>query len=98
MWLIASFIAAVIATILWYASDENRYRLDVLALIFWGTAVMVFVDHLMGFFTEGEFFDMSADALVLGIVMVFFGVFIWEIWLLFRDPKGKIFGVRVPHE
>ncbi len=98
MWLITSFIAAVIATILWYASDENKYRLDVLALIFWGTTIMVFVDHLIGFLNGDEFLDMSASALLLGIVMVFFGVFIWEIWLMFKDPKGKIFRVRAPRE
>ena len=91
MWLITSFIAAVIATILWYSSDSNTYRLDILSLIFWGTTIMVFVDHLMGYLSEGIFLDVSVDALLLGIVMVFFGVFIWEIWLIAKDPKGKIF-------
>ncbi len=92
MWLIVIAFAAVVATALWYSKAENdKYMLKFLSLLLWGATIMVFVDHAIGYLTEGsEFLDMSIDAVVLGFVMVLGALILWEIALLLKDPKQVI--------
>ena len=95
MWLVALALATVISTMLWYFKDDGRYRLDVLSLIFWGSTIMVFVDHAIGYYNEvilaglegGEFVEVSWQAFMLSILLVCVAIALWELYLIFRKPK-----------
>ena len=92
MWLVVVSLAAVITTAIWYAKDtDGKYKLSFLSMIFWGTTIMVFVDHVMGYIAEGgEFLEMIPDATLLGVVLVIVALMVWEAVLLFDDPKGML--------
>jgi len=96
MWLIVLALAAALTTAMWYSKAENDvYMLRLLSLIFWGASIMVLVDHVMGYLMEGgEFLEMTAEATVLGIVLVVAGLICWEIVLLLKDPKGVLYKKR----
>jgi len=90
-------LAAVIATAIWYISDEAReiYNIGFLNLILWGTAIMVFVDHVIGYLSEGgEFIETTPDAILLSIIMLIAAILIWEIVLLIKDPKGVLKSIK----
>jgi hypothetical protein len=94
MWLIILAFAATIATAIWYTQAENdKYQLKYLSLIFWGTTIMVLVDHVVPYLMGGggEFFEVSIEASVLSGVMVIVGLAVWEGALLLKDPKHVIF-------
>jgi hypothetical protein len=92
MWLILTALAAIIATIVWYAtSPEDKYKLGFLSLFFWGATIMWLVDHIMAFATEGgEFFEISLDATMLGVSVFLLALIVWLIVLLVSDPKGVL--------
>jgi len=97
MWLVMTTLAAVIATAIWYISDEAReiYNIGFLNLILWGTAIMVFVDHVIGYLSEGgEFIETTPDAMLLSIIMLIAAILIWEIVLLIKDPKGVLKSIK----
>jgi len=89
MWLIVLLFSAAISTALWYSkAEDDKYMLKFLSLILWGASIMVLVDHIVGYLTEGgEFIEMTAEATVLGFIMLLTAIIIWEIALLIRDPK-----------
>ncbi len=90
MWLIAITFLAIISTVLWYIlPNSSLYKLEFLSLISWGTAIMVFADHLMGYIEDGEFFDLSANAAILSVILVLFALFLWMLSLLLTDPLGR---------
>ncbi len=93
MTLVITFLAAAIATALWYAKAPNSdMRLGTLALIYWGAALMWCVDGIHGLI-EGEGFieisDTAAmfDDAVLGLVVVVVGLVAWAVYLVAKDPK-----------
>jgi hypothetical protein len=90
MWLIITTLAAVITTLIWYLKDpKNEYKLGLLAMIFWGAALMWFVDHVMAYRVEGgEFFEINTDATLLGVSVVIVALLVWGITLLISDPRG----------
>ena len=92
MFLIITALAAVIATIIWYVNaPEDKYKLGLLSLIFWGATLMWLVDHVMAYLMEGgEFFELNLDATMLGVTMVIAGLIVWQIALLVSDPKGVL--------
>ena len=92
MFFIITALAAIVATIVWYVNaPEDKYKLNLLCFIFWGATLMWFVDHVMAFLIEGgEFFEITLDATMLGVVVVLFGLIVWLIALLISDPK-KVF-------
>ena len=91
MWLVILAFAAVMTTFFWYTKDtKGEYKLGFLSLVFWGATIMVFVDHLIAYFEEGEFFDRSLDAILLGIVLVIVALIVWEIFLIVKDPRGRL--------
>jgi len=92
MWLIMTALAAVITTAIWYVkAPEDKYKLGLLSLIFWGATLMWFVDHVMAYLTEGgEFFETNLDATLLGLSVIVFALLVWEIVLLVSDPKGVL--------
>ncbi|MCQ5337094.1 MAG: hypothetical protein NO475_02745 [Candidatus Methanomethylicia archaeon] len=93
MWLIILAFAATIVTPIWYSMAENdKYLLKYLCLILWGATIMVFVDHTIGFLTEGrEFIEFTPHATILGIAMLIVALIIWEIILLIKDPKKVLY-------
>jgi hypothetical protein len=93
MWLITSFIAAIAVTAVWIFAPK-KYQLGFLGLMLWGLAIMVLVDHIMGY-EGGAFVKMETDGLIpngiiLGIVMLIPLFIIWEISLIHSKVKGKI--------
>ena len=94
MWLITSFVAAIIVTAVW-AYAPKKYKLDFLALMLWGLSIMVLVDHVMGYSGSGPFLEMETDGLiqngtVLGIAMLIPVFIIWEISLVLSKTKLQI--------
>ncbi len=92
MWLVVISLAAAIVTAIWYAKDANgNYKLGFLGLMLWGAAILVFVDHVMGYLMEGgEFLEMTPEATLLGIVLVIVALVVWEAALLIEDPLGRL--------
>jgi len=92
MWLIMTTLAAIITTAIWYANaPEDKYKLGLLSLFFWGATLMWLVDHVMAYVTEGgEFFEINLDATLLGVAVIVLALFVWEIVLLVSDPKGAL--------
>jgi peptidoglycan biosynthesis protein MviN/MurJ (putative lipid II flippase) len=92
MWLIMTALAAIITTAIWYIkAPEDKYKLGLLSLIFWGATLMWLVDHVIAYLTDGgEFFEVSPDATLLGISVIVLALFVWETVLLFSDPKGVL--------
>lgn len=93
MWLITSFIAAIAVTAVWIFAPK-KYQLSFLSLMLWGLAIMVLVDHIMGYqggpFIEMETNGLITNATVLGITMLIPIFIIWEISLVHSKLKGKI--------
>jgi peptidoglycan biosynthesis protein MviN/MurJ (putative lipid II flippase) len=92
MWLILTALAAIITTAIWYIrAPEDKYKLGLLSLIFWGATLMWFVDHVMAYLMEGgEFFEINLDATLLGLSVILLALLVWEIVLLVSDPKGVL--------
>ena len=93
MWLVVITLAAIVVTAIWYVNDKARtyYRIGFLNLMLWGTAIMVFVDHLMGYLEEGgDFIETTPEATFLSIVLLITVLIVWEIVLLVKDPKGLL--------
>jgi len=91
MWLIEISLAAILVTAIWYAKDDGKLKLNLLGLMLWGAAIMIFVDHIMGYLMEGgEFIEMTADATLLGVGLIIIASAIWQAILLAEDPAGKI--------
>lgn len=92
MRLVVLAMAATLSTAIWYSKAENDvYMLKLLSLMLWGATIMVFIDHVMGYLVEGgEFIEMSAEATVLGFVLLIVALVIWEIVLIVKDPKGVL--------
>jgi len=93
MWLITSFIAAIAVTAVWIFAPK-KYLLGFLGLMLWGLAIMVLVDHIMGYkggpFVEMETGGLFPNGVVLGIVMLIPIFIIWEVSLIHSKVKGKI--------
>jgi len=93
MWLITSFIAAIAVTAVWIFAPK-KYQFNFLGLMLWGLAIMVLVDHILGY-QGGPFIEMETDGLitnatVLGITMLIPIFIIWEISLVHSKLTGKI--------
>jgi hypothetical protein len=94
MWLITTLIAALAVTAVWFIAPK-KYQLGLLGLMLWGLAVMILVDHIMGYSGSGPFLEMETDGLiengtVLGIAMLVPIFTIWEIVLTMSKIKGKM--------
>ena len=91
MWLVTTSIAALFVTALGFFSPK-KYRLDLLSLMLWGAAVMIFIDHLLGY-GGGEFLEMETGGLIpngalLGVTMLIPIFTIWELIVLISKRKG----------
>lgn len=96
MTLLTAAFAAIITTIVWY-NNENRnlLKLGTLSLMYWGATLMWFVDAIFEYAElKAEYFTPApADMLndfFLGLSVVAFGLIIWLVILLVKDPKGIV--------
>ena len=96
MTLLIAVFAAVITTIIWYTNDKrSQLKLGTLALMYWGASLMWMVDAVVEYIELGaEFFtpassDMLNDAF-LGLSVVAFGLIIWLVILMVKDPLGVV--------
>lgn len=92
MWLVTTSIAAVGATLTKFVLPKD-YRLDFLALMLWGAAVMILIDHILGYeggaFLEKTTDGMIANSTVLGIAMLVPVFVIWGASLLISNLKRR---------
>lgn len=68
-----------------FVRNPKAYRLDWLCLMLWGLAIMVLVDHSIGFMMEGgEFIEVTTEGLIgngalLGLAMLMPILVAWEV-------------------
>lgn len=96
MWLIVSWWAAVVATIAYiFVKNPKAYHLDWLCLMLWGLAIMVLIDHSIGFVMEGgEFIEVVTEGHIengalLGITMLIPIFVAWEVAVLVSKVRGN---------
>lgn len=96
MTLLITIFAAITCTIVWYqAASRAEMKLGMLCLMYWGAAIMWFVDAIYEYaeLHEAYFTPAPADMLndsFLGLSVVALGLIIWLFVLLFKDPKGVV--------
>ena len=96
MCLVITVICAVAATLVWYASATAReLKVGVLCWLFWGAALMWFVDAVFEYAELGaKYFTPSAADMLndsfLGISAAALALVIWIAVLLVSDPRGVI--------
>jgi len=92
MWLILTALAAIVTTVIWYVNaPEDKYKVGLLSLAFWGATLMWLVDHIMAYIAEGgEFLELNQDATMLGVSVILFALIVWLFILLISDPKGVL--------
>ncbi len=95
MWLILTALAAIVTTLIWYIkSPDDKYKLGLLSLAFWGATIMWLVDHVMAYVTKGgPFFEINLNATMLGISVIVLALFIWLLVLLISDHK-RVFRMK----
>jgi len=69
-------------------SFGRKYRLDVLALISGGAAVMFLVDSIYSYLEDGVFVELSTEALYLALTLVLSSVVIWLLTLALARPRS----------
>jgi hypothetical protein len=89
-WLTTTLIAAILSTLLYWLF-RGRFKLGLLSLMLWGGAVMILVDHILGY-EGGPFFAARTDGLikngaVLGIVMLGPVILFWVGALLLNRRR-----------
>lgn len=96
MTLLITVFAAIITTIIWYKkAPDNTMRIGTLALMYIGASLMWSIDAVFEYaelgaeFFQPELADMINDA-YLGLCVVAFGLLIWMVSLIIKDPKGII--------
>lgn len=92
MWLVTTSIAAAGATLGKFVLPKE-YKLSFLALMLWGAAAMILVDHILGY-EGGAFFEKTTDGMivnssVLGIAMLVPVFVIWGVSLLISNFKRR---------
>lgn len=96
MTLLITIIAAVISTAVWYTSEKARkHNVSLLCFMYWGASLMWLVDAVVEYMEAGaEYFlpagaDMINDGF-LGLSVTAFGMVIWLVSLLIKDPDGVV--------
>lgn len=95
MTLLITVFAAAAATAKWYSRKYDGMQLGLLALIYWGAALMWLVDAVFAYAELGAAYftpaaaDMLNDAF-LGLSAVALGLVVWLVRLLISDPKGSV--------
>ena len=96
MTLLTSVFAAIICTVIWYKNaPKDDMKVGILCWLYWGASLMWLVDARFDYAElRAEYFtpapaDMLND-LYLGLSVVAFGLIIWLVILLIKDPKGVV--------
>lgn len=95
MTLLIAVFAAVITTIIWYTNDRrSQLKLGTLALMYWGASLMWMVDAVVEYIELGQSIllrhhQICNDAF-LGLSVVAFGLIIWIVILMVKDPLGVV--------
>lgn len=96
MTLLITIIAAVVSTAIWYTSEKARkHNVSLLCFMYWGASLMWLVDAVVEYMEAGaEYFlpagaDMINDGF-LGLSVTVFGMVIWLVSLLLKDPDGVV--------
>ena len=104
MTLLITIIAAVISTVVWYQhAPEDTMKVSTLCFLYWGASIMWFVDAICEYIElKAAYFtpalsDMINDTF-LGLSVVAFGLVIWVVTLLVKDPKGAVRKVVVKNK
>lgn len=92
MWLVTTSIAAAGVTLTKFILPKD-YKLDFLALMLWGAAAMILIDHILGY-EGGAFLEKTTDGMikngvVLGIAMLLPVFITWGISLLISNLKRR---------
>ncbi len=96
MTLLISTCAAVICTIIWYTSQKARKcKIGTLTLMYWGASLMWLVDAVVEYLElKAEYFSPSSADMIndsfLGMSVVIFGLVIWCVILIAKDPENTI--------
>ncbi len=97
MTLLITFIAAIVATFLWYKNaPKDVWFFRVPCYMYWGASIMWFADacfeyrELRAAYFTPSLHDMVNDAF-LGVSAVALGACVWLVILLMKDPRGVIF-------
>lgn len=95
MTLLITAFAAVISTILWYIKSESNMKIGTLALVYWGAALMWFIDAVAEYLEIGaEYFTSDVSDMLnetyLGASVVLLGLIIWLVIILTKDPTGRL--------
>ena len=91
MTLLIMTAAAVTVTVLWYRSlGKGALDLSALCYMYWGASLMWMVDAVFEYAELGaEYFRPEA---------VVFGLVIWMVILLVKDPAGRFRGMEEPED
>lgn len=96
MTLLVTVMAAIAATVVWYCSKQAReLKVGTLCYLYWGASLMWLVDAVFGYaeqkadYFTPAFKDMVNDCF-LGISVIVFGMLIWLIQMMLKDPYGVI--------
>lgn len=96
MTLLITIIAAVISTAIWYTSERARkHNVSLLCFMYWGASLMWLVDAVVEYMEAGAeyFLPAGADMInegFLGLSVTAFGMVIWLVSLLIKDPDGVV--------
>ena len=96
MTLLTTVFAAVISTVIWYnGAPKSEMKVCALCWMYWGASLMWLVDAIFEYAELGADFFAPAPAdmlndFYLGLSVVAFGLIIWLVVLLVKDPKGVI--------
>ncbi len=95
MTLLITVFAAVFVTYKWYNRENDNARLGILLFLYWGAALMWFVDALFEYAElKAAYFVPSVEDMLndtfLGLSAVALGLVIWIVRLLILDPKGSV--------
>ncbi|MCR5282871.1 MAG: hypothetical protein K6E18_05830 [Lachnospiraceae bacterium] len=96
MTLLITVFAAIIATMIWYVSENaRRLQIGTLVLMYWGASLMWMCDAIMEYSElHADYFvptgaDMINDAF-LGFAVAALGLGIWLVVVLVKDPDGVV--------
>lgn len=96
MTLLTTVFAAIVCTIVWYATaPKNEMKIGILCWMYWGASIMWLGDAIFEYaeLKAAYFTPAPADMLndfYLGLSVVALGLVIWLAILLVKDPKGVV--------
>ncbi len=92
MWLVTTSVVAAGATLGKFVLSRD-YKLGFLALMLWGAAAMILIDHILGYeggaFLERTTGGMIKNGTMLGIAMLVPVFITWGISLLILNLKRR---------